>query len=112
VSVTFDAPTIDTARGEEVYDFIIQNLAGPGCKPRIDRHLVNRDMLLQIVAGGPGLTLINEAAAAVSISGGCFKPIEGEELVYCAVRSQTNDNSAARRLFSLAKELSKNRRKH
>jgi len=97
----------DTARGEEVHDFIIQHLAGPGIKPRIDRHAVHRDMLLQIVASGPALTLINEAAAGLVVAGIAFRPIKGEEITYCAVRSPTNDNPAARKLISLAQALAK-----
>lgn len=97
----------DTARGEEVYDFIVQHLTGPGFRPRIDRQAVYRDMLLQIVAGGSALTLINEAAAALSIRGVAFRPIRGEVLTYCALRSPTNDNPAGRRLFSLARTQAK-----
>jgi len=97
----------DTARGTEVHDFIIQHLASPGIRPRIDRHAVHRDMLLQIVAGGSALTLINEAAGGMIATGVVLRPISGEDITYCAVRSPTNDNPAARKMVSLAREFAK-----
>lgn len=80
----------DTARGEEVHDFIIQHLAGPGTKPRIDWHAVHRDMLLQIVAGGSALTLINEAATGMIATGITLRPIMGGDnhLLRCPVADE------------------------
>jgi len=62
-------------------------------------------MLLQIVAGGSALTLINEAAGRMVAAGIALRPISGEDITYCAVRSPTNDNPAARKLVSLARQL-------
>ncbi len=68
---------------------------------------VHRDMLLQIVAGGSALTLINEAAGGMVAAGVVLRPIGGEDITYCAVRLRTNDNPAARKLVSLASTLAK-----
>ena len=55
------------------------------------------------MAGGSALTLINEAAGGMVATGVVLRPIGGENITYCAVRSPTNDNPAAQKLVSPAK---------
>lgn len=93
--------------GLEIHDYLVKNLAEPGHSPRIERHAVYRDTLMQIVANGESLTLTSEATIATQFAGVIYRPLAGEILPFCAVWSPRNDNPAFRRLLSLAKVLSK-----
>jgi DNA-binding transcriptional LysR family regulator len=89
--------------GPEIYDFLIKNLAGLGVHPKIERHRVGRDNLMQIVSFGRGLTLTSQATTATRFPGVVYRPLQGEVLPFCAVWSPRNDNPAFRRFLSLAK---------
>jgi DNA-binding transcriptional LysR family regulator len=90
--------------GPEIYDFLIKNLAGLGVHPKIERHSVGRDNLMQIVSFGRGLTLTSQATTATRFPGVVYRPLQGEFLPFCAVWSPRNDNPAFRRFLSLAKD--------
>jgi hypothetical protein len=59
------------------------------------------------VSLGRGLTLVSEAATAVSFPGVIYRPLLGEELSFSAVWSPRNENPAFRRMLSLARKMSK-----
>lgn len=102
----------EASPGPEIQDYLVKNLAQPGYRPSIERQDVYRDTLMQIVAGGRGLTLTCEASVAASVPGAAFRPLKGEVVPFCAIWSPKNDNPAFRRLLSLAKLLSKRRAFH
>ncbi len=93
--------------GAEIHDYLVKHLAELGRSPRIQRHAVYRDTLMQIVAKGHSLTLTSEATIATKFPGVIYRPLAGELLPFCAVWSPRNDNPAFRRLLSLAKVISK-----
>ena len=65
--------------------------------------------LIQIVSLGRGLTLVSEAATAMSFPGVIYRPLLGEELSFSAVWSPRNENPALRRMLSLAWKMSEAR---
>ena len=100
----------EAAPGEEIYDYLVQGLADLGRHPIIQVHGIGRDNLVSLVALGRGLTVFSEAMTAASFPGVVYRPLAKELLPFCAFWSQSNDNPAFRRLLSLAKVLSKNRK--
>lgn len=96
----------DTDPGPEIHDYLIKHLADLGRHPSIESHRVGRDNLMHLVALGRGLTLTSEATIATRFPGVVYRPLSDDLLTFCAVWSQRNDNTALRRLLSLAKSLS------
>ncbi|TPW27690.1 LysR family transcriptional regulator [Pararhizobium mangrovi] len=92
--------------GPEIQDFLLKHLADFGFHPRLERHRVGRDNLMNLVAMGKGLTLTSEATTATVFPGVAFRPLSQELLPYSAVWSLHNDNPALRRLISLARTAS------
>lgn len=101
----------NAAPGPEIYDYLIQRLAGLGHHPNIHPHYVGRDVLLSMVAIGRGLTLTSEATTGAQIPGIVYRPIMGEVLPFSAIWSRRNDNPACRRFLSLARILSQTDRR-
>ena len=97
----------DAAPGPEIYDYLIQRLAGLGHHPNIHPHYVGRDVLLSMVAIGRGLTLTSEATTGAQIPGIVYRPIMGEVLPFSAIWSRRNDNPVCRRFLSLARTLAR-----
>jgi DNA-binding transcriptional LysR family regulator len=97
----------DAAPGPEIYDYLIQRLAGLGHHPNIHPHYVGRDVLLSMVAIGRGLTLTSEATTGAQIPGIVYRPIMGEVLPFSAISSRRNDNPVCRRFLSLARTLAR-----
>ncbi|MFC4734829.1 LysR family transcriptional regulator [Salipiger abyssi] len=96
----------EAAPGQEIYDYLVKNLAELGWHPEIQVQSVSRDTLLPLVALGRGLTLISEAMTVATYPGVVYRPIRGECLPFSAVWSQNNDNPAFRRLLSMARTKS------
>lgn len=97
----------DAAPGPEIYDYLIQRLAGLGHHPNIHPQHVGRDVLLSMAAIGRGLTLTSEATTGTQIPGIVYRPIMGEVLPFSAIWLRRNDNPACRRLLSLARSMSR-----
>lgn len=95
----------EAAPGQEIYDYLVKNLAALSWHPDIQVQSVSRDNLLSLVAIGQGLTLVSEAMTATQFPGVVYRPILGELLPFSAVWSYWNDNPAFRRLLSLAKSM-------
>lgn len=95
----------EAAPGQEIYDYLVRELAGLGQHPEIQVQSVGRDNLLPLVAIGRGLTLVSEAMAAARFPGVTYRPISNEDLPFSAVWSASNDNPAFRRFLSMAKAM-------
>ncbi|MGD9922141.1 MAG: LysR family transcriptional regulator [Pseudorhodoplanes sp.] len=95
----------EAAPGPEIYDYLVQRLAGLGRHPEIHAQYVGRDNLLSLVAIGRGLTLTSEATTVAQFPGVSYRPVVNEVLPFCAVWSRRNDNPACRSLLSLARSM-------
>lgn len=95
--------------GPAIYDTLMRRLSDLVHRPLIHVHGVHHGNLMQIVAGGGGLTLTTEAAAASPVRGVVCVRLEGELVEFSAVWSPTNDNPAFRRFLSLARAMSSQR---
>ncbi|SIQ80713.1 DNA-binding transcriptional regulator, LysR family [Rhizobium sp. RU35A] len=95
----------DAAPGQEIYNYLVQRLAGLGRQPEILPHSVGRHNLLSLVALGQGLTLASEGITATQVPGVVFRPIGNETLPYSMVWSEQNDNPALQRFLDIAAAL-------
>ncbi|MFP1132603.1 LysR family transcriptional regulator [Asticcacaulis sp. W401b] len=95
----------DAAPGQEIYNYLVQRLAGLGRQPEILPHSVGRHNLLSLVALGQGLTLASEGITATQVPGVVFRPIGNETLPYSMVWSAQNDNPAFLRFLDIAASL-------
>lgn len=91
--------------GGEIYEYLVKHLAELGHSPRIQRHAVYRDTLMQVVAKGGCLTLTSEATTATQFRGVIYRQLVTEKLPFSGVWSPVNDNPAFRRLLSLARTV-------
>lgn len=75
---------------------------------------VGRDTLMHLVAMGFGISLTTEATVATPFPRVIFRPMAGNDelLEFSAVWLPHNDNPALRRFLSLARSLTKDRRRH
>lgn len=97
----------EAAPGQEIHDYLVQQLAALGRHPEIQVHSVGRDNLLPLVAIGRGLTLVSEAMTVAPFPGITYRPITGELLPFSAIWSPKNDNPAFRRFLAMARAASK-----
>ncbi len=95
----------DAVPGQEIYNYLVQRLAGLGRQPEILPHSVGRHNLLSLVALGQGLTLASEGITATQVPGVVFRPIGNETLPYSMVWSAQNDNPALLRFLDIAASL-------
>jgi DNA-binding transcriptional LysR family regulator len=95
----------DAAPGQEIYNYLVQRLAGLGRQPEILPHSVGRHNLLSLVALGQGLTLASEGITATQVPGVVFRHIGNETLPYSMVWSEQNDNPALQRFLDIAASL-------
>lgn len=95
----------DASPGQEIYNYLVQRLAGLGRQPEILPHSVGRHNLLSLVALGQGLTLASEGITATRVPGVVFRPIGNETLPYSMVWSAQNDNPALQRFLDIAASL-------
>ncbi len=91
--------------GPQMQDYIIRRLAEWDYRPDIQRHGVQRDTLMHMIARGEGVTLAGEAAALVPVHGITFLPVtdEPEPIVFSAVWSPFNRSRPLRDLLDLAR---------
>ena len=91
---------------------IRQRLSTRNHTPSIQKLDVGRGTLMQLVAMGRGLGLTSDATAGIPFPGIAFRPIADSDgiLQFCAVWSSRNDNPALRRLLSLARVLTRQRK--
>lgn len=87
--------------GEEIHDFLIQQLADLGHHPEIHQQSVGRDNLLQLVRLEMGVTLTSEATTSISVPGIAYVPLSSITLPFCAAWSSGNTNPALHRLLEL-----------
>lgn len=72
----------------------------------IEGHDVSREMLMDLVRIGKGITFVSEAALASTFQGVRMIPVENQTVDFHAVWMAGNDNPAFRRLLSLARKMS------
>lgn len=97
----------EVAPGQEIYNYLVQRLAGLGQSPKILPQSVGRHNLLSLVALGQGLTLASEGITTTQVPGVAYRPIANEALPYSMVWSSQNDNPAFLRLIELARSMAK-----
>lgn len=95
--------------GPEIRELLVGRLKERGCMPSIEVHAVHRNVLLELVAIGYGVTLASEASVEASYSRVVYRELAAERISFWGIWSLTNDNPAFRRLLSLAKKRSKDR---
>lgn len=93
--------------GPDMREYLVKQLAMHGVRPRIERYCLGRDNLLHLIAISGGLTLTNEAAAAIDVPGVTFRPLSGEAILFSAIWLRRNDNPALRRMISLARVMAR-----
>ncbi|SFK13110.1 LysR family transcriptional regulator [Methylocapsa palsarum] len=91
--------------GQEIYNYLVQRLAGLGQSPEILPQSVGRHNLLSLVALGQGLTLASEGITTTQVPGVLYRPMANETLPYSMVWSSQNDNPAFLRLIELARSM-------
>lgn len=91
--------------GQEIYNYLVQRLAGLGQSPKILPQSVGRHNLLSLVALGQGLTLASEGITTTQVPGVVYRPMANETLPYSMVWSSQNDNPAFLRLIELARSM-------
>ena len=82
----------DVAPGQEIHDYLVAHLAGPGHHPDIQSQHVGRDNILSLVAVGRGLTLTSEATTVGQFPGIAYRQLANEVLPFSMVWSGRNDN--------------------
>jgi DNA-binding transcriptional LysR family regulator len=94
-------------------DRLGKRLADRDYSPRVQKHNVGRDTLMNLVAMGLGTGLTSEAAIATEFPKVIFRPIMGDDELFqfSAAWLPHNDNPALRRFLSLARSISKERRR-
>ncbi|MBB5374023.1 LysR family transcriptional regulator [Acidocella aromatica] len=97
----------EVAPGQEIYNYLVQRLAGLGQSPKILPQSVGRHNLLSLVALGQGLTLASEGITTTQVPGVAYRPMANEALPYSMVWSSQNDNPAFLRLIELARSMAK-----
>ena len=93
--------------GPEIHDFLERHFMQSDGFPGIEPYAVSFDSLMELVAGGSGVTLMGEARTKVSFPRVVYRPLTGETFSFHAVWSPANGNPAFRRFLSLAKILAK-----
>jgi DNA-binding transcriptional LysR family regulator len=95
----------EVAPGQEIYNYLVQRLAGLGQSPKVLPQSVGRHNLLSLVALGQGLTLASEGITTTQVPSVAYRPIAKEALPYSMVWSSQNDNPALLRLIEIARSM-------
>ncbi|PTW60501.1 LysR family transcriptional regulator [Breoghania corrubedonensis] len=93
--------------GPEIQDFLIRQMSDQAFRPRIVTQNVSRENLLNMVAGGFGVTLTSDSALGGMYSGVSFVPVGDpvEIVVFSMIWSKYNKNPALRKLLGLCIDL-------
>jgi len=96
-----------------INDYRLALKAGISHHPKIERHNVSRDAVMNLVGLGFGVTFTSEAGASRHYADVSIKPIRGvlDRLAYQGVWRPQNDNPAFRCFLSLARSKSKERKR-
>lgn len=94
----------DSEPAIELHDHITRRLSGTGKHPKVRRHEVERDTLLNMVARGLGISLIGDASTGLGVRGIKYRPIadEPDPVPFSAVWHPFNRNQALQNLLKLA----------
>lgn len=93
--------------GPEIRNWLIKRLSDFGVSPRVDSFDVSREVLLNLVGLGFGISLAASLETGVDYPNVRFVPVTGEQIPFNVVWSPENDNPALRRFLSLARALAK-----
>lgn len=104
-----DFVTMATEPGPEIHEYIIRKIARLGYSPRVVRHSVGRETLMNMVGIGIGITIGAESWAGVRYPSVVFRRIIDDHppLRFTLIWSPDNDNPVLRRSLSLARLLAK-----
>lgn len=85
----------------QIYDYLVRQLRSKGKPFGIERHDIERDTLMQMIADGDGIALTCASVSHVLFPGVCFLPIadELEAVSFYAVWSPHNHNPALKKLL-------------
>ena len=91
--------------GPEIHHYLIRRLADLGRRPRVARHRLGREGIMNLVGLRLGVSLVAEHWCGVSYPGVVFRPVgeEDERVRFSLVWRPENDNPALRRFVSLAR---------
>ena len=91
--------------GPEIHEYLIRRLADLGRQPRVARHRLGREGIMNLVGLRLGVSLVAEHWCGVSYPGVVFRPVgeEDERVRFSLVWRPENDNPALRRFVSLAR---------
>lgn len=97
--------------GPEIHDWLVPRLSELGRQADVVRLAVARESLLVLVGLHFGLTVVSEAAVAVSYPGVVFRWLDPDDglLPFYAVWSDENDNPVLRRFLSMMRALAQGR---
>lgn len=91
--------------GPEILDYLVHKLAKPGFRPKVVRHDVGRENLMNLVGMNFGVVIATEASVAVSYPQVAYRPISDEGLEFYGIWDPATDNPALRRFISLARAI-------
>lgn len=91
--------------GPEIHDYLIRRLADLGRRPRLIRHRLGREGVMNLVGLGLGVSLVAEHWCGVSYPNVTFVRVgeENETVPFSVTWRSDNDNPALRRFLSLAR---------
>ncbi len=95
----------------EVHALIIKMISGEALQPSITSHKVEREALMLMVGLGFGASLVCTSEGHLTYPHVSFVPLKGSSIEFSVVWSPRNDNPALRRFLSLARTLSREKRK-
>ncbi len=101
-----------TGPGPEISDYLITHLSELGFHPDVQVRSVDREMLINMVSLGFGVTLTTESTLGTKYPGVIFRPVGDpvETVLSSAIWLKGNSNPALRQLLRLARVLSANHR--
>ncbi|WP_375593429.1 LysR substrate-binding domain-containing protein [Algihabitans albus] len=91
--------------GPQIHDYLVRKLADLGRRPRLTRHRLGREGIMNLVGLGLGVSLVAEHWCGVSYPNVTFVRVgeENETVPFSLIWRPENDNPALRRFISLAR---------